>query len=305
MPMSQVTLLDGGMGRELSRMGAPFRLPEWSALALMEAPELVRAAHDAFAAAGADVLTANSYALTPHHLGQARFEAQGQALADRAGRLAQSAARNGVRVAGSLPPLFGSYRPAAFDAGRALSVLQPLVAGLAPYADLWLVETTSSVAEMHAALDACARALRPIWVSYTVADGIGRRGPPALRSGEAIDMAVAAALARGAEAILFNCSQAEAMLAAVEIATAVTGARAAVGVYANAFEPEPEGVDTYAGISEMRADLGAAAYVTYAQRWARAGATVIGGCCGIGPGHIAALRSWRDSAGVAPARVGE
>lgn len=34
-------LLDGGMGRELQRTGAPFRQPEWSALALIEAPEFV------------------------------------------------------------------------------------------------------------------------------------------------------------------------------------------------------------------------------------------------------------------------
>ena len=33
------TILDGGMGRELQRLGAPFRQPEWSALALMEGPE--------------------------------------------------------------------------------------------------------------------------------------------------------------------------------------------------------------------------------------------------------------------------
>jgi len=43
-------ILDGGLGRQLKAMGAPFRQPEWSALALMEGPEFVRAAHDAFIA---------------------------------------------------------------------------------------------------------------------------------------------------------------------------------------------------------------------------------------------------------------
>jgi S-methylmethionine-dependent homocysteine/selenocysteine methylase len=41
MPVSKITILDGGMGRELSRIGAPFRQPEWSALALMDGPELL------------------------------------------------------------------------------------------------------------------------------------------------------------------------------------------------------------------------------------------------------------------------
>jgi S-methylmethionine-dependent homocysteine/selenocysteine methylase len=54
---SNIVILDGGMGRELARMGAPFRQPEWSALALMEAPHFVRQAHDAFIAAGSQVIT--------------------------------------------------------------------------------------------------------------------------------------------------------------------------------------------------------------------------------------------------------
>ena len=53
-------LLDGGMGRELERIGAPFRQPEWSALALIEGPEFVTKAHTAYIEAGADVITTNS-----------------------------------------------------------------------------------------------------------------------------------------------------------------------------------------------------------------------------------------------------
>jgi His/Glu/Gln/Arg/opine family amino acid ABC transporter permease subunit len=192
-----VILLDGGMGRELARIGAPFRLPEWSALALIEAPDLVRVAHASFVAAGADVITANNYAVTPRHLGAQRFATDGQALADRAGRLAREAARGGVRVAGSLPPLFASYQPERFDPVRAPAILAPLIAGLAPHVDLWLIETTSSIAEMRAAATAARAVPRPLWVSYTVADGIGRRGPPVLRSGEPIAEALGTHLING------------------------------------------------------------------------------------------------------------
>ena len=73
-PPRELLVLDGGMGRELAAMGAPFRQPEWSALALIEAPRMVLAAHAAFVAAGADVVTTNSYALVPFHIGDARFE---------------------------------------------------------------------------------------------------------------------------------------------------------------------------------------------------------------------------------------
>ena len=85
--MDKVTVLDGGMGRELKRMGAPFRQPEWSALALMEAPETVVAAHRAFIEAGAEVITTNSYAVVPFHIGEERFAEDGRGLAALSGTL--------------------------------------------------------------------------------------------------------------------------------------------------------------------------------------------------------------------------
>ena len=45
MDKKDILILDGGMGRELARRGAPFRQPEWSALALTEAPEAVLQTH--------------------------------------------------------------------------------------------------------------------------------------------------------------------------------------------------------------------------------------------------------------------
>ena len=106
----QVTILDGGMGRELMRIGAPFRQPEWSALALIDGPEWVVTAHGNFINAGAQVITTNSYAVVPFHLGDERFVTQGRELAHLAGALAREAVagRSDVVVAASLPPLFGS-----------------------------------------------------------------------------------------------------------------------------------------------------------------------------------------------------
>ena len=72
-------------------MGAPFKQPEWSALALMLAPETVSQAHRRFVEAGAEVITTNSYALVPFHIGDAKFKAEGRKLADLAGRLARKA----------------------------------------------------------------------------------------------------------------------------------------------------------------------------------------------------------------------
>ena len=291
-------LLDGGMGRQLARMGAPFRQPEWSALALMEAPETVSLAHRQFIDAGAEVITTNSYALVPFHIGEARFASDGARLADLSGRLARQAADAAgrpVKVAGSLPPLFGSYRPDLFDAARAPQILAVLTEGLAPYSDLWLAETQSSIIEAEtAAKAALARAAKPLWISYTLQDETDDPATPRLRSGEPAGAAAKAALALGAEAVLFNCSQPEVMgaaIAAARQAVARAGREARIGVYANAFPPQTKKAEANAALSRLREDLDPASYLGWAETWRAEGASIIGGCCGIGPEHIAHLKA--------------
>lgn len=299
--LNDFTILDGGMGRLLERLGAPFRLPEWSALSLIEAPDFVTKAHMAFAGSGADIITTNSYGLVPHMIGRERFEKEGRALADRAGRIAREVADRvpgDIRVAGSLPPLFESYRPGNFKPDEAPRILKSLVAGLAPHIDLWLIETQSSTAEALTALAVVKNSHLPIFVSYTLKDEDGRAGPPELRSGEPVADAVAATVEAGASGILFNCSQPEVMGEAVVVARKVISAsgdrKVELGVYANAFLPEPPSETPYAGISEIRKDLDPENYLKWVKLWVEQGATIVGGCCGIGPEHIAAIKASRE-----------
>jgi S-methylmethionine-dependent homocysteine/selenocysteine methylase len=297
------TILDGGMGRELMRAGAPFRQPEWSALALMLAPDAVTEAHRRFIAAGAEIVTSNSYALVPFHIGEDKFKAEGRKLADLAGRLAREAATQAphkVRVAGSLPPLFGSYRPDLFDAKDAPRIVRPLIDGLSPHVDLWLAETQSSLAEMQFARQALAGDARPFWASFTLDDDNADLSRPKLRSGECVAMAVGAMLDLGVDAILFNCSQPEVMAGAVDAAQAVRAARNAavkIGVYANAFAPQrpsESGGAANEELTDIRADLTPESYARFARDWIKLGADMVGGCCGIGPEHIAALTGLRS-----------
>jgi S-methylmethionine-dependent homocysteine/selenocysteine methylase len=288
--MSAFTILDGGMGRELKRIGAPFRQPEWSALALIEAPEAVLAVHRSYVAAGAQVITTNSYAVVPFHIGAERFEGEARVLCDLAGRLARQASderpERGVKIAASLPPLFGSYRPDLFDQAEAARLLAPLIAGLAPHADVWLAETQSSTAEAQVVIEALSGDPRPLWLSFTLDDeaASGAR----LRSGEPVAAAAQLAAASGAQAILFNCSQPEVMEAAIVSALAEAGTLA-VGVYANAFPPQPKDAKANETLSALREDLDPEGYAQWTRKWLAAGASIVGGCCGIGPEHIAAL----------------
>ncbi|MDO5059733.1 MAG: homocysteine S-methyltransferase family protein [Neisseria sp.] len=305
--MSGLTILDGGMGRELAQRGAPFRQPEWSALALYEAPEAVREVHRDFVRSGAQIITTNSYALVPFHIGEARFAADALRLADLCGRLAREAVETEgksprCRIAASIPPLFGSYRHDLFRTGRAAEIAQPLIDGQAPYADLWLFETQSAAAETLAVLPLLPDDGKPRWAAFTLhdeTDGSGRAetpfsdGLPHLRSGETVAEAVEKIAQTGVSALLFNCCRPEVVEAAVRAAcdtlNRLNRTDIRLGAYANAFPPQTENATANEGLDELRGELTPPVYLAWAEKWRQAGASIIGGCCGIGPEHIRCL----------------
>lgn len=297
---AEIIVLDGGMGKHLERSGAPFRQPEWSALALLEDPDAVRRAHADFIDAGADVIITNTYAVVPFHVGDERFTTRGHELTVLAGRLAREAADAAdrpVRVAGSMPPLFGSYEPSLFQPDAAPAMYDVLAEAQAPFIDLWIGETVSSIAEARAILDALDRtdSDAEIWMSFTVPDE-----PPGaevrLRSGEPIADAVAAVADRVA-AILFNCSPPEAITVAlghVHDALAENSAKIRVGAYANAFGPKVSGYPANEIVLGRRDDLTPSEYHDVCAGWIDGGASIVGGCCQMFPEHIEALTDLRS-----------
>ena len=297
---SEIIVLDGGMGKHLERSGAPFRQPEWSALALLEDPDAVRRAHMDFIDAGADVIITNTYSVVPFHLGDERFAERGRELAALAGRLAREAADAAdrpVRVAGSLPPLFGSYEPGLFRPDEAPWMYDDLTEAQVPFVDLWIGETVSSIAEARAILGAIERSdsEAEIWMSFTVPDD-----PPGsevrLRSGESIADAVAAVDDRAA-AILFNCSPPEAITVAlghVHEALADNPRNIRVGAYANAFTPKTSGYAANEIILGRRDDLTPGDYRNICANWIEDGASIVGGCCQMFPEHITELTGLRE-----------
>ncbi len=295
-----ITVLDGGMGKHLERSGAPFRQPEWSALALLEDPDSVSDAHDDFIDAGAEVVITNAYAVVPFHLGDERFAERGAELAELAGQLARDCADGAdrpVMVAGSIPPLFGSYEPDRFEADAAPAMLDLLIEAQAPFVDFWIAETVSSIAEAEAIIAAVERhdPSVELWMSFSVPDD-----PPGdvvhLRSGETIADAVAAVRTHVA-AILFNCSPPEAITVALGHLVEALGANPSgirYGGYANAFTPKTAGYAANEVVLGRREDLTPEAYAAICRGWIDAGATLIGGCCQMYPEHIDALNSLAD-----------
>ncbi|MCG8552367.1 MAG: homocysteine S-methyltransferase family protein [Desulfobacterales bacterium] len=298
MKTAKVTIIDGGIGRELERRGAPFRQPEWSARSMIEAPDMVKEVHKAFIASGASVITTNSYALVPFHLGEQQFKKQGKALAIIAGQTACAAVnetRPHTRVAGSIPPLFGSYRADLYQPERVVDIATPLIEGLGPYVDLWLCETQSLIDEslrIKSLVDQLDQSGKPFWVAFTL-DDAHANSEPVLRSGQLLADAITEMVNAKVNAVLFNCCQPEVISQAIKITKdrlADLGApNIQIGAYANAFPAQTKAAKANEKLNEIRPDLTPSSYLTWAQKWVQDGATLIGGCCGIGPEHISIL----------------
>lgn len=285
----KIVLTDGGMGQELVRRSGAAPTPLWSAHVLIDAPDLVRDLHVEFIEAGARVITINTYAATPERLEREGVGDLFPVLQRRGIDLAHEArdrAGKDVRIAGCLPPLFGSYKPElTLSFEETLAIYRRLVAEQKDHVDLVLCETMASAREGLAAATAAAESGLPVWVSWTLADEMDM---PRLRSGESIAEAAAALAYIETEARLINCSRPEIVTAAMPDLVALGGP---VGAYANGFTSVT--ALKHGGTVDVlvaREDLGPLSYADFAMRWVDAGVEIVGGCCEVGPEHIAELR---------------
>ncbi|NCO86957.1 MAG: homocysteine S-methyltransferase family protein [Rhodobacterales bacterium] len=286
--MADVILLDGGMGQELIHRAGDRPTPLWSTQVMMEHPGMVAAVHGDYFAAGATVATTNTYCIHHDRLEPAGLDGDFRALHDAALAAAQGArqAAGHGRIAGSIGPLVASYRPEVHPPhAEAVAKYAEVARVIAPQVDLILCETVASLAHARAVLEGALTAGLPVWLSVTVGD----RDGSLLRSGEPVAAAGALAAAMGAQAVLANCSAPEAMAAAME---ALRPAGLPFGAYANGFTQITEDFlkdrPTVDALSARR-DLGPDAYAAFALGWVRQGATIVGGCCEVGPAHIAAV----------------
>jgi len=294
-----ITLLDGSMGQELIN-----RTPEppdalWSTSVMMRHPEVVRAIHDDYFKAGAIIATSNTYAIHRDRLRPQGVEDRFRALHETAlGLACQSRDTFGSGyVAGSMGPLVASYRPdLAPKAEEAADAYAEIAQIQAPFVDLFILETMSSIDQAVGAVMGATVPNKPIWLAVSVNDTDGRR----LRSGEPLSELADALAPFPVRAILVNCSLPEAITTAVPLLPQ----HLPIGAYANGFtEITEEFAHPGRTVDDLapRADLGPDAYADHALRWIEDGATIVGGCCEIGPKHIRRLSDMLDREGYARA----
>jgi homocysteine S-methyltransferase len=276
-------VLDGATGTELERRGVPSALPLWSAHALLAAPEELAAIHAEYARAGAEAITANTFRTQRRTLARA-------GLGGRAGeltRLAVELARRGARqapggrsawVLGSAPPLEDCFRPdlAPDAASLAREHAEHAEHLAAAGVDAILAETHGSAREARAAARAARAAGLPALVGFVCWRGA------ALLSGEPLEAALAEVAREEPAAVLVNC------LPPSNVAACLAPLRASglpFGVYPNLGAP---GAGPGASRSE---ECSPEELALRAGGWLRAGARVVGGCCGTRPAHVRAIAS--------------
>jgi S-methylmethionine-dependent homocysteine/selenocysteine methylase len=290
--MREVVLLDGGLGQELVRRSRQPAHPLWSLQVMLNEPALVEQVHVEFLHAGARVLTLNTYAATPERLGRQSMEDQFVAIQQRAIEIAlrareRAAQPEKIRISGCLPPLVASYHPELTPSfAQCLEEYRRIVAVEWEAVDLFLCETMACQVEAQAAAQAASESGKPAWVALTVEDEYPTE-TPRLRSGELLEEVVDSLGAFAVDAILLNCSKPEALSPALSI---LAKQPRPFGAYANGFTSvRGLQVDGTVDALQARQDLGPEAYAHIARAWVERGARLVGGCCEVGPSHIAEL----------------
>jgi methionine synthase I (cobalamin-dependent) len=294
---NEVVILDGAIGTELERLGAPMHQDAWCAAAMETHPSLISAVHRSYIEAGADVITANTYASTRMALERGGLGEQMRPWNELAMRMARQTieeSSNGrpVCLAGSVSTfgLFGDTPVEDQQIRRWFEEQAEILVGVG--ADLLLVETLAAdMSTVVAAVESTARFDVPVWVAIS---GLVDRDSGELRLGveesqehsasrrshELLSEAVERTVNAGANTLLLMHSDLKAIRPALEVMRAHHDGW--LGVYPNAghwLRPQWAFVDQVEPVD----------FVAEAEAWYDTGARILGGCCGIGPDHITAL----------------
>ncbi len=281
-----VIVLDGATGTELEKRGVPMDEAAWCAAALVTHPETVREVHGDYIRAGADVIITNTFPTARHVLEPAgmgeRFRELNTLAVELAKQARESAAESPVYIAGSISTFSAhnndSREPPEKTARANYREQAEVLAGAG--VDLIALEMMRDLAQTRYAVEAAVSTGLPVWVGFSckrAADGTVVLWDEGHTLAEAL-----------AETPLHGVSLVSVMHTLVEDAgpalrEVVAGWEGPVGAYPHAGKfvmPNWQFTDM----------ISPEDFARRAREWLDLGARVIGGCCGIGPDHIRALK---------------
>ncbi len=274
-------LFDGAFGSLLMQRGLPSGVtPE---LWCLEHPEVVTGIHADYVAAGADVITTNTFGASAQKLKKNGLEKRVEEINRCMVEAAKAAAQPGNFIAGDIGPMgemMAPYGLIGFE--EAVAVFAEQVACLETAGvDLYIIETMFDLNEALAALKGALQVTRkPVFVTLTF-----EQNPTGFATlmGNQVSNAMQALVGAGAAAVGANCSIGSDKM--VRLAEMI---RAAVSV--------PVIIQPNAGIPVLRNGLlhypeDVAIYTRNLMVIKSAGVEIIGGCCGTTPDYIRAIRT--------------
>lgn len=285
-----VIILDSAMGTELKEREADISGPLWSAKALIDSPDTVRAIHIDNLDAGADIITTNTFRTNRRTFEKAGYHFEDKNFSDSANELTKAAvelAQDAVMlsdndagiVAGCIAPVEDCYRPDLVPDTDTLCTehfehCRNLVeAG----ANILIAETMGTIREISAVLNQIHKFGKEFIFSLLC------KNDNELYSGELLSEAVSIINKYSPNVLAVNCIHPK--LAEPLIRNLKTMTEFPIGVYANVGEEGKEVND------EFKVTISPKDYFHYAKKWKELGVRLIGGCCGTNPDYIKKLKS--------------
>lgn len=276
---SQILIGDGAMGTELQKHSLPSGYcPE----KLNDShPEIIRTIYKSYYDAGSDIVTTNSFGGSRIALRRHGLESRVNELNKKAVRLAREICPEGHFVAGSIGPTGDILEPlGSLTLAEASEAFEEQALALAESgADVIFIETMMSLEELECAIKAVKKSTKlPVSASMTFS-----LSPAGIHTqwGADIPGFVQLAEAAGADIIASNCGKGfDEMIEVVKEMRPLTSLP--IMAQANAGLPELiEGKQVYTETAEN--------IIPKVKQLLELGVNIIGGCCGTGPAHIAAI----------------
>ena len=290
----EVILLDGGTGSEIERRGVKMNDLAWCGIAHMEQPEVVRQVHESYIQAGANIIIANTYGTSPHVIKRLGLEDKTAEINQSAVHLALQARDNTnkeVCVAASMSsmPAFDSPRIPTGDSFREGYFQQAELLAEAG-AELIITEMMMDIDNASMVTTAANAAGIPVWTGFSASmnDNDEVTNYTELQRSQHLEFEYIPFKSMAARILPLGCEAAGVMHSRVnhtgpalteltEIWDGPTFAYAESGY----FVPPNWKFENIISTKD---------YLEYARQWINQGAQIIGGCCGIGPEHIRALK---------------
>jgi S-methylmethionine-dependent homocysteine/selenocysteine methylase len=301
----EIVILDGAVGTQLQKMGAPMNGLAWAATALHTHPYTVRLLHEHYIRAGVDVVTVNSYSAARHNLVPLGLgdmtrelnlraavlaqEARDRCAKERPVYIAGSVSNYGLRTGVETSPKgvgFFTERVEWTEAASKANLREQAEILAESGVDLLLAESTGGTTHRKWVLEACLATGLPVWVGFKChLDAPGAAPKVGYHSDEPLTASFEEVVALGGSVVTIFHSPIAATDAALPLLRSRW--RGPIGIY-----PEAERKDYVAVHKDANEPdhVSPAEFVAKAKDWVGRGVQVIGGCCGIELDHIRPLR---------------